>query len=180
MTKTGFDSTVFIPFDNMVFDTRQMYILVDHLEGVKRFLFKDKEGTISQKAEMFLSSNLDVIFKDLEQRGLEPANDAKQQEFLTEIVHHLKRLPAVKVNLAFEPSVTFINFMASAVSLQIGYKVLLDIVVDQFIVAGATFEFAGKYADYTLAVSIDNFIGNYVKGMGKKSESNGLVVPATV
>lgn len=180
MIKSAFDTTVFIPFDNMVFDTRQMYNLVDHLEGVKRFLFKDKEGTISQKAEMFLSSNLDVIFKDMEQRGLEPAGDAKQQQFLTEIVHHLKRLPAVKVNLAFEPSVTFLNFMASAVSAQIGYKVLLDILVDQFIVAGATFEYGGKYVDYTLAVTIDNFIGNYTKGMAKKSDINKLVVPAGV
>lgn len=168
MRKLEFDPAVFVPFVNMINDTRVLFLLVNHLEGVKRFLFKDKEGTISQKAAMFLSSNLDAVFKELEQRGLEPKTDTAQMQFLTDIIHHMKGLPQVKVTLGFEPSVTFISFMSDSISKQVGEKVLLDILVDQFIVAGVSFEFRGKFADYTLSESINGFIDQQVKAMGNR------------
>ena len=115
-----------------------------------------------------MSSNFEVVFKELEQRGLEPKADAGQMQMLTDIIHHMKALPQVKVTLAFEPSVTFISFINSVISKEVGQKVLLDILVDQFIVAGVTFEFRGKFVDYTLADSIDKFIGREVAQMGSK------------
>ena len=167
MRTLEFDLAGVVPYVNMLCDIWALFMLVDHLEGVKRFLFRDKEGTISQKAAMFLSSNLGDVFGELEQRGLEPATDNGQMKLLTDIIHYMKALSQVKVTLAFEPSVTFISFMGATISKEAGEKVLLDIMVDQFIVAGVTFEFRGKFADYTLAASIDSFIEKQVKEMGR-------------
>ncbi len=165
MTKIQFDKAVFIPFVGTVYDTNGMYLLIEQLEGLKRFLFKDKEGTISRKAGTFLSSNIASILSQLETLGLEPADDEKQLQLLDAIIEYLTNMPRVKVTLAFEPSITFVNKLNSVVSKEIGQKVILDISVNQFIFAGAVFEYNGKVRDYSLGQKVDDYIGGYIRNV---------------
>lgn len=165
MTKIQFDKAVFIPFVSTVYDTNGMYLLIEQLEGLKRFLFKDKEGTISRKAGTFLSSNIASILGQLETLGLEPADDEKQLQLLDAIIEYLTNMPRVKVTLAFEPSITFVNKLNSVVSKEIGQKVILDISVNQFIFAGVVFEYNGKVKDYSLGQKVDDYIGGYIRNV---------------
>ncbi|KKR50745.1 MAG: hypothetical protein UT84_C0007G0016 [Candidatus Curtissbacteria bacterium GW2011_GWA1_40_16] len=165
MTKIQFDKAVFTPFVNAVYDTNGMYLLIEQLEGLKRFLFKDKEGTISRKAGTFLSSNIASILSQLETLGLEPGDDEKQLQLLDAIIEYLTNMPKVKVTLAFEPSITFVNNLNSVVSKEIGQKVILDISVNQFIFAGAVFEYNGKVKDYSLGQKVDDYIGGYIRNV---------------
>lgn len=165
MTKIQFDKAVFIPFVSTVYDTNGMYLLIEQLEGLKRFLFKDKEGTISRKAGTFLSSNIASILNQLETLGLEPQDDEKQLQLLDAIIEYLTNMPKVKVTLAFEPSITFVNKLNGIVSKEIGQKVILDISVNQFIFAGAFFEYNGKVRDYSLGQKVDDYIGGYIRNV---------------
>ncbi len=165
MTKIQFDKAVFIPFVSTVYDTNGMYLLIEQLEGLKRFLFKDKEGTISRKAGTFLSSNIASILSQLETLGLEPADDEKQLQLLDAIIEYLTNMPKVKVTLAFEPSITFVNKLNGIVSKEIGQKVILDISVNQFIFAGVVFEYNGKVKDYSLGQKVDDYIGGYIRNV---------------
>lgn len=165
MTKIQFDKAVFIPFVSTVYDTNGMYLLIEQLEGLKRFLFKDKEGTISQKAGTFLSSNIASILSQLETLGLEPQDDEKQLQLLDAIIEYLTNMPKVKVTLAFEPSITFVNKLNGVISKELGQKVILDISVNQFIFAGAVFEYNGKVKDYSLGQKVDDYIGGYIRNV---------------
>lgn len=169
MREPIFDKNVYIPFANSINDTNALYILISQLETLKRFLFKDKEGTISQKAGTFLSSNLANIFRDLEEKGLEPPSDSKQMLLIDSIINYLENLPEVKITMAFEPSATLISKLNNEISKEHGQKVVLDVNINQFIVAGAAFEFNGKYREYTLALRIDEFIEGYVANMEQKA-----------
>lgn len=167
--KDAFDGTVFIPFGNMVKDTHDVYILTQQLEGMKRFLFRGKEGTITQKVESSISGQLTDLFKQFESLGLVPKGDEGQKFFLDSIIEFLHSLTIVKITLAFEPSITFISELNEQISKELGQKVVLDVIVNQFIVAGADFEYEGKYKDFSLALRIDDFIANAVKGEGSVS-----------
>jgi hypothetical protein len=167
MTKIQFDKAVFIPFVSSVYDTNGMYLLIEQLEGLKRFLFKDKdkEGTISRKAGTFLSSNIASILGQLETLGLEPQDDEKQLQLLDAIIEYLTNMPKVKVTLAYEPSITFVNKLNGIISKEVGQKVILDISINQFIFAGAVFEYNGKVKDYSLGQKVDDYIGGYIKNV---------------
>jgi len=168
MIKPQFDKAVFTPFANNVYDTNGMYLLIEQLEGLKRFLFKGKQGEvvgemITAKAGTFVSSNMASILGQLETLGLEPIGDEKQLQFLDAIIAYLQNMPRVKVTLAFEPSITFIERLNSIISKEIGQKVVLDISIDQFIFAGAVFEYEGKVKDYSLGQQVNDFIGGYIR-----------------
>ncbi len=167
MKQVEFDKAVYTPFTNIVNSTHDVYILVEQIEGMKRFLFRDKQGMITQKVGTFLSSSMSEILKQLEQSGLVPQDDEKQMQLLDSIIEFLKNIPVVKLDFAFEPSITFVSEVNSALCKQIGRKVVLDIYVNQFLVAGANFEYEGKYKEYSLALKIDNFIAEKIAGISK-------------
>lgn len=155
-----FDKTIYIPFLALVWDTSDVHNIEQQTESIKRFLFKGKEGTIVEKAGPVLSGTMAKILKEFEERGLEPKDDDRQQRFLESILEFLKSIPRVKITLAFEPSITFIRRLNDEISKEVGQKVILDIIINQFIVAGATFEYNGKIRDLSLAQKIDDFIAD--------------------
>lgn len=160
MTKPEFDKTIYIPFLAQVFDTNDVLGIAQQIEGIRRFLFKGKEGSITQKTGTFLSGSMFKILKEFEDRGMEPVGDEKQEKFLDSIVEYLESVPKVKITLAFEPSITFIQRLNADISKEVGQKVVLDISINQFIVAGAVFEFEGKIQDHSLSQKIDDFIAD--------------------
>ena len=160
MTNTVIDKTVYIPFLAMVNDTGDITGIKQQIDGIKRFLFKGKEGTITQKAGTFLSSSMEKILKEFEERGMEPAGDERQEHFLNSIIEFLDNIPKVKITLAFEPSITFVQRLNKEISKEVGEKIVMDISINQFIVAGAIFEYLGKIQDFSLSQSIDDYIAD--------------------
>ena len=142
MRKYLFNTSAFLPFANSINETRGLFRLIDTLSGLERVLFKGKEGTFSQKVSDFLPSDLVVIFKDLAR---------------------------IKITLAFEPTNNFILKINNVITNDIGQKVILDIVVDQFIIGGAAFEYQGKVYEYTLWRRLEEVIGNLTGKLSQKS-----------
>lgn len=156
--KSVFSEAAFIPFGSIVSDTNDLYRLIEQVEGLSRFLFRDKQGPISIKAGEYLTSNLAIIFKEIEDRGLEPATDDKQADFLRALADYIKNIPLVKITLAFDPKLEFVAQLNREITAVAGCKVVLDISVDESIVGGAKFEYKGKYWSSTLEVQITQVI----------------------
>lgn len=174
MAKTQLNEQAIIPFVKMVNDSSDLVRLINELEGVKRLLFQGKlEAPISQRAKELLSEKLAHTFDDLEVLGLEPTNDSGRVKFIDELMVYMRSLPKVKVVLAFDPSISFVAKINEEISTQLGKKVILDVTVDQHIVAGAAFEFAGKYREYSMAKDVENLIAGYIKSqiLPKREES---------
>lgn len=158
-----FADSAFVPFDNIINDVNDLFALIDNIDSAQRFLFKGKEGTISQKASDVMPINLAALFLEIERLGLEPKGDSLQIKFLKDLLVHLRSLPQVKVTLAFNPTKSFITRLNSQISSQIGKKVILEIFVDQYIIGGAIFEYRGKIREYTLATKVKEAIEKRVK-----------------
>lgn len=170
--RSQFKDSALVIFANMVNDTEGVNYLIDQLESLKRFLFKDKEGTISKKTDVFLAQNLVPVFAEIEEKGLEPATDSAQLQFLDRVINNLKNLACVKAILAFEPSDTFIARLNSEISAEIGQKVIIDLVVDRHIVAGAIFEYEGRIFGDTLEEKLSLALARLIKNLshGKASK----------
>ncbi len=154
----------FKPFENSIYDLRGYLRMNDDLELIERSLFRGKEGTISFKARDFTTSSIINLFEDIEKAGLEPPTDQKQKKFLQDLIVYLKTLPILKITLAFSPTNTFLERLGNQVSTIVGTKTLLDVVVDEFIVGGAIFEFKGKISKHTLDEELEGVLARSVVG----------------
>ncbi len=162
------DSSAFVAFANSVFTTGDMYRLFDQLEELKRFLFKDKAGTISQKAGFYMPKNLAPTFLEIESLGLEPAEDLTQQRFLDSVIAYLRSLPLVKMTLAFEPTDSFVKKINGEVSDLIHQKALLDITVDQHVMGGAIVEYRGRRKEYVLSQALSASVEKLTRALLEK------------
>lgn len=166
--RTQFDVSCFLPFLALVADRGDLFRLVEQIEGLFRFLFRDRPGAISTKAGEYLTPNLAAVFRDIEEKGLEPKDDDKQSDFLYALIDYLKKVPQVKMALAFEPSINFVDRLNLSITRAAGKKIILDIKVDPRIVAGAQFEYQGKYFDGSMQKGVELFIERTKKAAGEK------------
>lgn len=152
----------FKPFENAISDVKGLFLMLEDLTLVERSLFRGKDGTISYKARDFTTGSVIGLFEQIEKMGLEPQLEKKQLEFLRDLTAHLKALPVVKVTFAFAPTNTFIEKISSNISALLNQKVLLDIVVNEYIVGGAIFEYAGKVSRQTLDVQLETALSTKI------------------
>jgi len=153
-----FDPAAFIPFANLINGKDDFFRILEEIEGTKRFLFRDKMGPISLKAGEYLSPDLSRVFGQIEQLGLEPTTDDKQQDFLNDIMEFLKTIPVVKIIFAFEPTASFVAGVNSKLSNAVGKKIILDYAVDEDIVGGVKIEYLGKFGDFSLEPAVETFL----------------------
>ncbi len=156
----------FKPFENSIYDLRGLLRMTSDLELIERSLFRGKEGTISFKARDFATGGTVNLFTDIEKAGLEPATDQKQKKFLGDLLSFLKTLPVLKLTLAFSPTNTFLERLGNQITTVVGVKTLLDVVVDEYIVGGAIFEFKGKISKQTLDEQLEGVLRKGIGGVG--------------
>lgn len=155
-------NTAFIPFVATVYETEGLLRLLGDLDLVTRSLFRGKESPISAKARDFTTSSIIGIFEELEKTGLEPTGDQEQAKFLKDLTAYLKQIPIVKVTIAFAPTDTFLMKLNSEISADVGTKIVLDIIINAYIVGGAVFEYEGKVSRQTLDVQLGEVLGKEV------------------
>ncbi len=155
-------ASAFKPFESIIFDTRALLRILDDLALIERSLFRAKEGFISQKARDFTTSSTLLLFDEIEKMGAEPTGDKNQLNFLHDLIEYLKRLPQVKVTLAFSPTNNFIEKISTQISNLLGKKAILDVLVDEYIVGGAVFEFEGRISRQTLDIQLESVLKKFV------------------
>lgn len=101
------------------------------------------QTTAKKITEIFLKNNFDMASKD-DVRG-----------FLNTLKDLIKKFKVIKLTLAFEVTRKTIENIHGFVSENIGVGYILDIEVDESILAGATIMFDGKYKDFTLKKTLE-------------------------
>ena len=153
----------FTLFTTGIYDTKGLYRLIDQLSSINKNLYHNLPGTIVSKTKGFLSPGLETIFGYIEEQGLEPEGDATQKQFLEQIIAELKAVVLVKITLAFEPDDSFTVKLNESISELAGEKVILDIIVNHHIVAGAVVEYKGKFKDYSLEPKVNGYLKEALK-----------------
>lgn len=158
----NFDAA-FTAFANTIYDVTDLSRLLDEINLIERSLFKDKTGTIYEKAKDYLSTKVLNVFLQIEETGLEPDGDQKQLQFLKDLVNFLHNLPLVKATVAFEPNKTFVMKLNNQISAILAKKVILNLIIDESVIGGAIFEYRGKTSEQTLKKKLDDMLVNLVE-----------------
>lgn len=162
MITSSYESA-FVAFANTIYDTNDLSRILDELNLIERALFKDESGTISQKAKDYLSSGILIVFRQIEETGLEPDGDQKQLQFLKDLVSFLQNIPIVKVTLAFEPNRTFVIKLSNQISAIVSKKIVVDVIIDENVIGGAIFEYNGRASEQTLKDSLRDVLVTMVE-----------------
>lgn len=139
-------------------DTKGLYRLIDQLESITKELYHNQDGTITQKLRGKMLSSIEAIFAWLEQNNLEPQGDGEQKTFIEEIISNLRKIPQVKITLAFEPDDLFTSKLNDQISSLVGQKIILDIDVNHHIVGGVVLEYQGKHHDYSVEPRVNSYL----------------------
>lgn len=145
-------------FLNGIKDTKGLYRLIDQLEAISKELYHNQEGFITQKLKGRLLASIEAIFVWLEQNNLEPSGDGEQRAFIEEIIAYLKKIPQVRVTLAFEPDDLFTDKLNEQISALVNRRIILDISVNHHIVGGVVLEYGGKHRDYSVEPKVDRYL----------------------
>ena len=72
----------------------------------------------------------------------------------------IKKFKVIKLTLAFDPTGKTIENIHEFVSENLGIGYILDIEVDENVLAGAAIMFNGKYKDFTLRKTLEEAFAN--------------------
>lgn len=159
----------FTAFANTIYDTAALNRLIDDITLIERSFFKGRSGPISKKARDFETGNIIGVFEEIEKAGLEPTTESKQVAFLKDVASFLQGLPVVKVTIAFDPTFNLVVKLSNQLSHVLGTKVILDLIIDENIIAGAIFEYKGLQSSHTLQTTLESAIKGLLEGSRVKN-----------
>jgi len=83
-----------------------------------------------------------------------------EKEEISKLEKKLRSLPEIKLEIAFSPDDNFINKISWWLEKALGQKIILDIIVNPKVVAGAIIEYQGNWRDFSLAKKIDQLFAS--------------------
>lgn len=138
-----------------VFTYEHLTSLTDEINNLSKLLYVDDKLTFLQKIAKRTSKELYSAFCEADRNKILPQTPAEIGNFLQSLIAYLKSIPRVNLFLPFDPSDDFIGDLAVWFERNIGQKVILNIRVQEEIIAGAIIEYNGKYKDYSKASQIE-------------------------
>lgn len=87
------------------------------------------------------------------------------KEEISELEEKLRSFPEIKLEIAFFPNDNFINRISQWFEKELGKKIILNIIVNQKVVAGAIIEHQGKWRDFSSAKEIDQLFAGKLSGL---------------
>jgi F0F1-type ATP synthase delta subunit len=113
------------------------------------------QAKLSEKAEKLGDKNLYQFFLKLEEKEKIGSDQKEQFNLLEKLKDWLKKLPVLKLEIAFLPSEKTIEKISYWLKKEVGKKIILDIYFNPKIVGGAILEYEGKFANLSLAKEIE-------------------------
>ncbi len=137
--------------------------LVFYLEQIAKAIeltSREPEKKLSEKLEGKIDQNLEeILLKFSEQKD---TADIQEIIFFLELLrNYLISIPQVKLNIALFPEEELLAKILNWFENNLGKKVILDIVVNPRIVAGAIIEYQGRISDFSLAKNIKEIVAYY-------------------
>ena len=150
-------------FVENVLTLEQLNVRVEDIEETKRWIYKLARKPLNEKIKSSVSENFRSLVSQLEVTGELPNARKELTAFFRGAIEYAEKIPSVKLTLAFFPSPEFLKKITSWLSNEIGRKSVVDVSVDEKIIAGATIEYDGEYRDYSFAAKLDEVIEQEIK-----------------
>ncbi len=140
--------------------TDDLYILETEVDILLASLFHvDEENfnkTLSSQVRIAIAQEIRHL---MQQEGISSGNKQGVKSLLDEISSLLHKLPVIYLTIGFEPSDDTVTTFSSWVRSNIKHTIILDIVINKTLIAGATINYEGKYWDYSFKTAMDKFFG---------------------
>jgi F0F1-type ATP synthase delta subunit len=140
--------------EEKIFEKEDLISILEEISQLEQLVFKSR-ALLSEKSKKLEDENLYQFFLKLEERGEINLDQKKQFDFLEKLKDWLKKLPILKLEIAFLPSEKTIEKISQWLKKEVGKKIILDVYFNPKIVGGAILEYEGKFANFSLAKEID-------------------------
>jgi len=131
---------------------------VEDIEETKRWIYKDGKKPLNEKIKGRVSENFRSLIFQLEAADELPNARKELTAFFKGAIEYAEKIPSVKLSLAFLPSQDFLKKISNWLASELGKKAVVDVSVDETIIAGATIEYDGEYRDFSFAAKLDEVI----------------------
>ncbi len=138
--------------------TEALNARVEDIEETKRWIYKEGKKPLNEKIKARVSENFRSLISQLEAADELPSTRKELTAFFKGAIEYAEKIPSVKLALAFLPSQDFLKKISSWLAVELGKKAVVDISVDEKIIAGATIEYDGEYRDFSFAAKLDEVI----------------------
>lgn len=131
--------------------------ILNEIATIKQIIFKNKDWPhFKEELKNKISIFFEKFVEGLEKIKLDPRN----LSFWEDLERKLKNLDEIRLEIAFQPTDSFVENLSEWLKKELGRKIILDIKYNPKIVAGAIVEFKGKWADFSIAKEIDKLYEN--------------------
>lgn len=138
------------PILNKVLTKQQLKEFIQLLRDAHQGLYTPKvnvQEQLEQTLPFFLAEILMLI---AEKQSIPLNNTVEMQQMIDSMREYLEELPIVEIVLAFIPTYKQVKKISDWFAEYTGGHVILDIVIDENIIAGAKISSNGVYKDYSL------------------------------
>ena len=140
--------------------TQEVDNLSSEIDMLMSKLFQSEKILLEKALTSVSVDSAKKITEIFEKFNLDMTDKAIVRDFLDTLADLIKKFKVIKLILAFDPTRATIENIHEAVSENIGIGYILDIEVDESVLAGAIVIFNGKYKDYTIKKAIEETFQN--------------------
>lgn len=132
-----------------------LIILLEEINLTENFIFKDVSTPLSEKLKGKTRHGFRDLVEKLEKESSFFRSPNQQFSFFQNLKKNLKKIPQLKLELVFEPSIEFLLKIKQWFKEKNKQEVILDLSVNPEIVGGTIIEYQGRYRNFSLAKKID-------------------------
>ena len=132
-----------------------LIILLEEINLTENFIFKNISTPLSEKLKGKTREEFRGLVEKLEKENSHFRSPSEQFSFFQNLKKNLKKIPELKLELAFQPSIEFLIKIKQWFKEKNQREVILDLSVNPEVVGGAIIEYQGKYLNLSVGKKID-------------------------
>ncbi|MEX0621372.1 MAG: F0F1 ATP synthase subunit delta [Candidatus Woykebacteria bacterium] len=148
-----------------IYTQEDLELLLGDVEEANRWVYKGGSVPLSKKISGSVSEGFRKKIESLESEENLPGNRKELAALFRNLLENLEKMVKAKLTLAFAPSDEFLTKLAGWFEAQTGKKIVLDIQIDESIIAGCRLEYSGEYRDYSLGEKLEAVLDQEIKGL---------------
>lgn len=133
-----------------VLTTGQLASVIDQLRTVHDTLYKNTLGSFEQIQQTLPVFLVESLMKYAEENKLDLRDAKTAQEILEQVRAMLEKTPVAELKLPYTPSFKATQKIAQWWRDWTKQPVVISIIVDESIIAGAQISYSGTFADYSI------------------------------